>query len=67
MVTFLLIEAVALLITVACIVGILHLYPAWISGKRKARGECPICAYCLTGNLSGVCPECGEEQGDKTR
>jgi hypothetical protein len=29
-------------------------------GRRLARlGRCPRCAYDLTGNLSGVCPECG--------
>lgn len=22
-------------------------------------GFCPVCAYSLTGNVSGVCPECG--------
>ena len=29
---------------------------------RKDRippGHCPTCRYCLTGNTSGVCPECG--------
>jgi uncharacterized paraquat-inducible protein A len=25
----------------------------------KSRGLCPACAYDLTGNVSGVCPECG--------
>lgn len=24
-------------------------------------GHCPRCKYNLTGNLSGVCPECGTE------
>ena len=28
-------------------------------GERLHRGECPHCGYSLTGNLSGVCPECG--------
>ena len=23
-------------------------------------GHCPACGYNLTGNLSGICPECGE-------
>jgi hypothetical protein len=28
--------------------------------RRKPRAwECPACAYDLTGNTSGVCPECG--------
>jgi hypothetical protein len=26
---------------------------------RRARGSCVKCAYNLTGNTSGVCPECG--------
>ena len=41
--------------------------PAWAAARRRraraaarvARGQCPACAYDLTGNLSGVCPECG--------
>ncbi|UCE58442.1 MAG: hypothetical protein JSU63_13480 [Phycisphaerales bacterium] len=27
--------------------------------RRRRRGLCAECAYDLTGNLSGVCPECG--------
>jgi len=27
--------------------------------KRRERNECPTCGYCLTGNVSGTCPECG--------
>ena len=47
------------LITVVC--GIL---PAWfwsgrlISRFKRRDGHCH-CGYCLTGNTSGVCPECG--------
>ena len=26
---------------------------------RRKRGLCERCAYDLTGNMSGVCPECG--------
>ena len=26
---------------------------------RAAHGQCPACGYDLTGNVSGVCPECG--------
>jgi hypothetical protein len=26
---------------------------------RVARGQCVQCGYDLTGNVSGVCPECG--------
>ena len=27
--------------------------------SRRRRGLCINCAYDLTGNVSGVCPECG--------
>jgi len=33
------------------------------SGKReirRKRGQCVQCGYNLTGNISGVCPECGQ-------
>ena len=29
--------------------------------RRRKRGECVRCGYNLTGNVSGVCPECGTE------
>ncbi len=37
----------------------------WLIKWRKRRklamaGNCPACGYDLTGNESGVCPECGE-------
>ena len=41
------------------------LAPAWRlrhalrSRRRLAAGRCPACGYDLTGNTSGVCPECG--------
>jgi len=28
--------------------------------RRRRRGLCVRCGYDLTGNVSGVCPECGE-------
>jgi hypothetical protein len=31
---------------------------------RARRGACPACGYDLTGNVSGVCPECGEAAPD---
>jgi hypothetical protein len=31
--------------------------------KRHSRGHCWRCGYDLTGNVSGVCPECGEDTG----
>ena len=33
----------------------------WRKRRRLAMaGKCPACGYDLTGNESGVCPECGE-------
>ena len=29
--------------------------------RRRKRGLCVTCGYNLTGNVSGVCPECGRE------
>src|SRR5262245_12350573 len=33
---------------------------AWRSLRRRPRPGYCICGYDLTGNVSGVCPECGE-------
>ena len=30
--------------------------------QRRANGECMECGYALTGNASGVCPECGSAE-----
>ena len=35
--------------------------------KRWKRGRCVTCGYDLTGNVSGVCPECGTAIARKTR
>ncbi|UCE59596.1 MAG: hypothetical protein JSU63_19400 [Phycisphaerales bacterium] len=40
--------------TIACIRGPLR---RW---RRRRKGLCLNCGYDLTGNESGVCPECGE-------
>jgi hypothetical protein len=48
------------------------LLPAWALGHRLRRlrcqsaGRCPHCAYDLTGNVSGVCPECGRAVARRT-
>jgi hypothetical protein len=33
----------------------------WQRWKRVPAGYCPKCRYDLTGNTSGICPECGEQ------
>ena len=33
----------------------------WRDRRRVLPGHCQKCGYNLTGNVSGVCPECGEE------
>ncbi len=47
---------------------LLNVYPAiaFIRGplrrwRRTQRGLCGTCGYNLTGNASGMCPECGEK------
>jgi hypothetical protein len=37
--------------------GLLIVYRA---RRRQQTGQCARCGYDLTGNVSGVCPECGE-------
>lgn len=38
----------------------LFVWLRWLEARRTAAGRyCPACDYDLTGNLSGVCPECG--------
>ena len=32
-----------------------------LSGLAEREGRCAACGYDLTGNTSGVCPECGKE------
>ncbi len=41
-------------------------FPPWVfirgplrRRRRRTKGLCLVCAYDLTGNVSGVCPECG--------
>jgi hypothetical protein len=29
--------------------------------RDPARDQCAECGYCLIGNVSGVCPECGKK------
>ena len=36
----------------------------WYRDRRPPKGRCQSCGYNLTGNTSGLCPECGTEIGD---
>ena len=33
---------------------------------QRRQGRCPVCGYDLSGNVSGVCPECGSAAGRTT-
>ena len=33
----------------------------WWRDRRVPPGHCQACGYDLTGNVSGVCPECGQK------
>jgi hypothetical protein len=48
---------------VASLAALLPTVRLWSIGRarrRVRRGHCPRCGYDLTGNVSGVCPECGD-------
>jgi len=32
----------------------------WYRDRRPPKGHCQNCGYNLTGNVTGVCPECGQ-------
>ena len=32
----------------------------WYRDRRPPKGHCQRCGYNLTGNVTGICPECGE-------
>jgi hypothetical protein len=32
----------------------------WYRDRRPPKGHCQNCGYDLTGNVTGVCPECGQ-------
>jgi hypothetical protein len=34
-----------------------------VAERRVAKGRCEACGYDLRANVSGVCPECGTQQG----
>jgi hypothetical protein len=38
---------------------LVRLIALWMHRRRCGAGRCTACGYDLTGNVSGVCPECG--------
>src|ERR1044071_4354945 len=44
-------------VAIAVYIGLGWVYPVHIDAKPC----CPNCGYDLTGNISGICPECGTE------
>jgi len=39
----------------------------WLQRRRRRRNQCVNCGYLLTGNTSGICPECGTLIREKGR
>ncbi|MCP4594423.1 MAG: hypothetical protein GY842_27140 [bacterium] len=48
-----------LFLVVFTAIGAYPVIPLFVRRFRSFRGLCAECAYDLTGNVSGVCPECG--------
>ena len=49
-------------VVISAAAGIVAARGSWALSVRRHRrslGRCPDCGYDLTGNTSGVCPECG--------
>ncbi|HEY8748940.1 MAG TPA: hypothetical protein VIM11_13245 [Tepidisphaeraceae bacterium] len=47
---------------ISCLFAILPVLKAlqtFMSRLQRNDGLCPVCSYNLTGNTSGICPECG--------
>jgi hypothetical protein len=43
------------------LVALLTILLRWLPRRRFPPGHCRKCGYNLTGNVSGICPECGEK------
>ncbi len=46
-------------------IGFLSLTGIVAYRKRVPKGHCRCCGYNLVGNVSGICPECGNKFGDQ--
>jgi hypothetical protein len=44
---------------VLALLPVVVIWREYRAGKRREFGICAQCRYLLTGNVSGVCPECG--------
>jgi hypothetical protein len=51
-----------LLVIVSAAPGLVLL---WHHRRQRAPGSCRRCGYDLTGNVSGICPECGATTGNQ--
>ena len=49
----------ALALVASCTLWWPDLREYWRHRRRFPKGHCQTCGYDLTGNTSGVCPECG--------
>jgi hypothetical protein len=50
-----------LLIVLAAYPAVAFIHGPFRRYRRRRKGLCIKCAYDLTGNVSGTCPECGAE------
>jgi hypothetical protein len=53
------VQVAAPLWAIALPAAVLPLAHLWRAVSRRGPGVCQSCGYDLTGNVSGVCPECG--------
>jgi hypothetical protein len=47
-----------------CPLGVLLAWTYRQERRLRDLTACKTCGYCLTGNLSGICPECGKPTAD---
>jgi hypothetical protein len=47
-------------------IAILTGYIWWLDRRHIPPGHCLKCGYNLTGNVSGICPECGQHLNETT-
>ena len=51
---------IAVILVVPVVMWVLLERSDWVRTRRQERGRCAGCGYDLTGNVSGLCPECGD-------